>query len=67
MSEAIVEKIILLLIGGFIFSIIAVVLLCNKKKLPIDILISLLALCILGAIGFFFVAICIGGALVAAQ
>ena len=67
MSESIVEKIILLLIGGFLCSIAAVIVICNRKKLSIEIFISLLALCILGAVGFFFVSICIGGALVAAQ
>lgn len=65
--ENIMDKIIILLLGGTLCLIVGVVTICLRKKMPLEVWISLLALCVLGMIGFFAVAICMVGALVAAR
>lgn len=65
--ENIMKIVITLLLGGALCLIAGVVTICTRKKISLEVWISLLALCVLGMIGFFAVAICMVGALVAAR
>lgn len=54
----VISKLILLILGALAFSIVAVVVVKNKKKMPPEVWISLTALCVLGMAGAFLVFIC---------
>lgn len=63
----VVPKLILLVLGALTFSIIAVVVVKNKKRMTPEVWVSLAALCVLGMMGMLLVSICVAALFVIAN
>ena len=60
-------KVLMLYLGAIGFVIVSILIVRRRKKLPLELWISGLAICILGAIGMSFVATCVAAAFVIAR
>ena len=67
MPNDIVKKVLLLFLGSLFFLLIAFLVIKRRKKMSLEVWIALLALCVFGFIGLFFVAICTAAPFVTAQ